>query len=155
GSTNEKLIETRLLVRTQSEWKPLSYIWNERQSEAVLELVPDPVKIRFTSASGQRHDFTYMIPNANECHECHDNNKILLPIGPKARNLTKPFSYADATENQLDRWARAGYLSGMPASADARPRAAKWDDAASGSLDERARAYLDNNCAHCHQPGGQ
>ncbi|MEK7833193.1 MAG: c-type cytochrome, partial [Acidobacteriota bacterium] len=29
-----------------------------------------------------------------------------------------------------------------------------WDNAASGNLEARAKAYLDNNCAHCHQPGG-
>lgn len=150
----ERLIETRLLVHTKSEWKPLSYIWNDAQSDATLELVPDPVRIKFTSASGKRHEFTYVLPNANECHECHDNDKTLQPIGPKARNLNKDFTYADGTENQLERWARAGYLQGLP-SAALRPRAAKWDDPGSGTLDARARAYLDNNCAHCHQPGGQ
>jgi uncharacterized repeat protein (TIGR03806 family) len=154
GSASEKLIETRLLVHTQSEWKPLTYIWNEAQTEAVLEVVPDPVKIKFTSASGKRRDFTYVIPNANECHECHDNQKILLPIGPKARNLNKDYAYSEGAENQLDHWARVGYLQGLPAPS-ARPRAAKWDDPGSGSLDARARVYLDNNCAHCHQPGGQ
>jgi hypothetical protein len=45
-----------------------------------------------------------------------------------------------------------GYLQGSP-SPQAAPRAAKWDAPQSGTLDERARAYLDNNCAHCHQPG--
>ena len=29
-----------------------------------------------------------------------------------------------------------------------------WSDKTAGTLDERARAYLDVNCAHCHQPGG-
>ena len=154
GRASERMIETRLLVHTKSEWKPLSYIWNDAQTEAVLETVPDPVKIKFTSPSGKRHDFTYIIPNANECHECHDNQKVLLPIGPKARNLNKAYAYAEGTENQLEHWARIGYLTGLPSSA-ARPRAAKWDDPASGSLDDRARAYLDSNCAHCHQPGGQ
>lgn len=154
GQANETLVETRLLVRTRTQWMPLSYIWNEAQTDATLELVPDPVKVKWTSSSGKAHDFTYVIPNANECHECHDNNKTLLPIGPKARNLNKDYAYADGIENQLDRWAHAGYLSGLPAE-NARPRAAKWDDPHTGSLDDRARAYLDNNCAHCHQPGGQ
>jgi len=154
GRAAERLIETRLLVRTKSEWKPLSYIWNDAQTEAALETVPDPVKIKFTSESGKLRDFIYVVPNANECHECHDNQKVLLPIGPKARNLNKDFTYASGSENQLEHWARLGYLSGLPASAS-RPREAKWDDPASGTLDARARAYLESNCAHCHQPGGQ
>jgi uncharacterized repeat protein (TIGR03806 family) len=154
GRATERLVETRLLVHTKSEWKPLSYIWNDAQTEARLETVPDPVRIKFTSASGKRREFTYVIPNANECHQCHDNQKVLVPIGPKAGNLNKDFAYSTGAENQLDRWARIGYLSGLPASAT-RVRTARWDDPQTGALDARARAYLDSNCAHCHQPGGQ
>lgn len=149
----ERLIETRLLVRTKSRWVPLPYIWNASQSEATLQLVPNPVPIRYIDAAGRAHDFTYQIPNTNECRECHDNNKSLQPIGPKARNLNKDFAYSDGAANQLTHWTAVGYLRGAPAPAAA-PRAAKWSEPATGSLDERARAYLDNNCAHCHQPGG-
>ncbi len=35
-----------------------------------------------------------------------------------------------------------------------RRRVAVWDDPHSGSLDERARAWLEINCAHCHNPIG-
>lgn len=154
GQGSEKLIETRLLVRAKSGWVGLPYIWNEQQDEATLQIVPDPVAVKYTDRSGQRHAFAYVIPNANECHECHDNNKVMLPIGPKARNLNKFYKYGEGDENQLSHWARMGYLQGAPR-AVSRPTVARWDDASSGTVEERARAYLDNNCAHCHQPGGQ
>lgn len=149
----EHLVETRLLVHARGGWVALPYIWNADQTEAVLRLVPDPVAIRFRDTNGQLHDFIYQIPNANECRECHDNNKQLLPIGPKARNLNKVFSYADGDENQLARWTKAGYLAGAP-SPNTAPHVAQWNNPSTGTLDERATAYLDNNCAHCHQPGG-
>jgi uncharacterized repeat protein (TIGR03806 family) len=149
----ERLVETRLLVRTKNGWVALPYIWNDDQTDATLRLVPDPVPIHYKDAAGRAHDFTYQIPNANECRQCHENNKQLLPIGPKARNLNKDYSYSNGKENQLARWTAAGYLSGAPAPAAA-PRVAQWNEPSSGSLAERAAAYLDNNCAHCHQPGG-
>ena len=149
----ERLIETRLLVHTAGGWVPLPYIWNKEEDEAFLRVVPDPVEVHWTDAGGRRRDFTYQIPNTNECHECHDNNKALLPIGPKARNLNKSFAYADGAENQIAHWTRIGYLRGAPA-AGGIPRVPRWDDPADGSLGDRAKAYLDNNCAHCHQPGG-
>ena len=149
----ERFIETRLLVHTKSGWVGLPYIWNADQTEAHLDVAPDPAPIRYTDSSGKKHDFTYFIPNANECKQCHDNNHAMQPIGPKARNLNKNFTYADGTSNQLAYWAKAGYLQGAPA-ADQAPKAAVWSDPKSGPLDARARAYLDNNCAHCHQPGG-
>jgi len=153
GSGPQRLIETRLLVHAKTGWVSLPYIWDEAQREATLQLVPDPVAIKFTDASGKVHDFSYVIPNANECHECHENQKVLLPIGPKARNLNKEYAYESGIENQLEHWARVGYLRGLP-EAGARPRVAQWTDP-KASVSERARAYLDNNCAHCHQPGGQ
>jgi uncharacterized repeat protein (TIGR03806 family) len=149
----EKLVETRLLVKTKSGWTPLPYVWNEDQSEATLQYVPDPVEVKWTNASGHHYDFSYHIPNTNECRQCHDNSRELKPIGLKARNLNKNYPYADGTMNQIAYWTRVGYLRDTP-QLDSVPRVAKWDDAATGSVVDRARAYLDNNCAHCHQPGG-
>lgn len=148
----ERLIETRLLVHGKSGWIGLPYVWNQSQTEAKLDLVADPVPISYSDSSGQRHAFTYFIPNANECKQCHENARVMLPIGPKARNLNKDYVYTDGTANQLAKWTQVGYLQGAPLPQGA-PKAAKWDQPQSGTLDERARAYLDNNCAHCHQPG--
>jgi uncharacterized repeat protein (TIGR03806 family) len=148
----EKLIETRLLVHTKGGWIGLPYVWNENQSEAKLDLVPDPVSVRYRDSSGQKHAFTYFIPNANECRQCHENERVMLPLGPKARNLNKDYVYPDGTANQLVRWTQAGYLQGTPSPQEA-PREAQWDAPRSGTIEERARAYLDSNCAHCHQPG--
>ncbi len=149
----EKLIETRLLVRGKSGWVALPYVWNEGQTEARLEVAASPVQVAFTDPTGRKHNISYSIPNSNECAQCHERAKTLLPIGPKARNLNKDFVYTDGAANQLAYWAKIGYLRGAPSPEQA-PKVPVWDDPKSGSLDARARAYLDNNCAHCHQPGG-
>jgi uncharacterized repeat protein (TIGR03806 family) len=149
----EKLIETRLLVRATDGWKALPYIWNEAQTDATLELAASPALISFTDAAGKKREFSYGIPNVNECAHCHDRNKTLLPIGLKARNLNRAYDYADGKANQLAHLTKIGYLQGAPAPEQA-PRVPVWNDPTTGSLEARARAYLDNNCAHCHQDGG-
>jgi len=141
SGSSEKLVETRLLVHTDTGWAALPYIWNSSQTEATLQLVPDPVPVKFSDPNGT-HDFTYQIPNVNECKECHDNNRTLLPIGPKARNLGK---------EQVARWTEVGYLKNASKEFS---EVAVWNKPETGSVEERASAYLDNNCAHCHQPGG-
>jgi uncharacterized repeat protein (TIGR03806 family) len=152
NKNEDRLIETRLLVHGKAGWVGLPYVWNESQTEARLDLVPDPVSISYADGAGKQHDFTYFIPNANECKQCHENARVMLPIGPKARNLNRDYAYADGVANQLRRWTSMGYLQGAP-SPQAAPKSARWDAPESGTLEDRARAYLDNNCAHCHQPG--
>ncbi len=153
GEGKEKLIETRLLVHSKEGWKALPYVWNEAQTEATLEIAANPVQISFTDPKGQKHDFSYGIPNANECTHCHENNKIVTPIGPKARNLNRDFDYADGKANQLAYLTKIGYLQNAPAPEQA-PKVPVWNDPSTGSLETRARAYLDNNCAHCHRSSG-
>jgi len=85
----ERLIETRLLVHARSGWVPLPYVWNAQQTEATLRIAADPVNVRFIDATGRERSFAYHIPNTNECRQCHENAKVMLPIGPKARNLNK------------------------------------------------------------------
>ncbi|NNE49231.1 MAG: hypothetical protein HKN38_03400 [Altererythrobacter sp.] len=150
-----RLIETRLLVRREAGWEALPYVWNEDQTDAVLKRTGDAQQLTLTSADGAREDFTYIVPNANQCAGCHATNattREIMPIGPKARHLNRDFAYADGMANQLNEWSELGLLSGAPEVADA-PRNAVWSDT-SASIDDRARAYLDINCAHCHNRVG-
>lgn len=149
----ERLIETRLLVRGKERWFALPYVWNAEQNDATLELAANPIEISFKDNQGGSHKIRYSIPNANECSQCHDRSKVLMPIGPKARNLNRDFNYPEGTANQLYYWAKAGYLTDAP-SVEQSPKVPVWNDPKTGDLASRARAYLDNNCAHCHNPEG-
>jgi uncharacterized repeat protein (TIGR03806 family) len=150
-----RLIETRLLVRRESGWVAMPYVWNEAQTEATLKRTGDLISLELVDASGKREEASYQVPDQNQCGGCHmtDNrSRQLSPIGPKARHLNRDFDYRDGRGNQLAHLARIGYLTGAPAPAQA-PRDADWMDTNAG-LDARARAYLDVNCGHCHSPTG-
>jgi uncharacterized repeat protein (TIGR03806 family) len=152
---NVRMIETRLLVRRAQGWVALAYVWNADQTEAELTRTGDSVPLRLVADDGSREDFTYQVPDQNQCAGCHASNnttRLIQPLGPKARHLNRDYSYASGSENQLRHLARLGYLSGIP-EADL-PRNADWRDAARASLDDRARAYLDINCGHCHNAKG-
>jgi uncharacterized repeat protein (TIGR03806 family) len=150
-----RLIETRLLVRREAGWEALPYVWNEEQTEATLERTGDQQQLELVNDAGRHQRFAYVVPNENQCASCHVVNlkdKVFTPIGPKARHLNRDLHYAEGNENQLARWVKAGFLTGVPSHADWHelPRAADWRDE-KAPLAERARAYLDINCAHCHQ----
>jgi uncharacterized repeat protein (TIGR03806 family) len=149
-----RLVETRLLVRRADGWTALAYVWNADQTEADLQRTGDARTLALVDAKGHGQTFTYVVPNENQCASCHVTNLrrgVFTPLGPKARNLNRPLAYSDGTDNQIARWVRAGFLAGVPAGE--LPRAADWRDA-HAPLAERARSYLDVNCAHCHQSDG-
>jgi len=150
-----RLIETRLLVRRQDGWATLPYVWNKDQTDAVLSREGDEVALTLQRDDGKRDDFTYVVPNVNQCAGCHatDNStRVVVPIGLKARHLNRDYAYEGGVENQLQHLVKLGYLDGLPALASV-PRNADWQDQAQ-PLERRARAYLDINCGHCHNPKG-
>lgn len=153
-SLGERLIETRLLLRRASGWEAITYLWNAEQTEARRRAIGARVPVAFTQADGTPFEVTFVVPNTNQCKECHaEHNDVLGPLGPKARNLNKDYPYADGSANQLARWSEVGYLSGAPDPSVA-PASPAFDDPEAGTLEERARAYLDVNCGHCHNPTG-
>ena len=145
-------IETRLLIHRRSGWVALTYVWNEAQTEAVLKRAGKRLDVSFTDAHGQARQVDYHVPNQNQCKECHSLLGRIAPIGVKARNLNGVFAYPEGPENQLAHWTRTGLITGAPAP-DKAPRTAVWDST-SEPLEARARAYLDGNCGHCHNPKG-
>jgi len=143
-----RYLETRLLIRQRSGWVARTYVWNAAQTEAVLKRAGARLDVSLIDGQGRTRHVDYAVPNQNQCKECHQLDEGIVPIGPKARNLNGDFAYAEGRENQLAHWSRVGLLKGAPAPAQA-PRTARWDDPAE-PLEARARAYLDGNCAHCH-----
>ena len=148
------MIETRLLVKdpADSQWKVMNYLWNKEQTDAIKHLTGAKLPITLLDYHDNKISTVYVVPNTNDCKRCHINNNVLTPIGPKkARNLN--FVLAGQSENQLRQWAAMGILSGL---SDTTKVAVlpNWKDDKHFSIEERARAYLDMNCAHCHIAGG-
>lgn len=149
-----RLIETRLLVRRESGWVALPYVWNAEQTEATLARAGETIPLTLHKPDGSaKQDFAYMVPDENQCAGCHGTNNTtreLHPIGPKARHLNRESPWHPG-ENQLARMVALGRLEGLPK--DGVPHNARLDDA-TASVQDRARAYLDVNCGHCHSKVG-
>jgi uncharacterized repeat protein (TIGR03806 family) len=148
-----EIIETRILLRDAQGWKALPYIWNREQTEAYLDVAGETREVSYTDASGKNRRHRYEVPNMNQCKGCHNYREAMVPIGPSARQLNGMLDYGQGPENQLEHWASLGLIAALPAAAE-RPRGVRWDDPATGDLDDRARAWLDINCGHCHREGG-
>ena len=148
-----RLMETRLLVHMSNGWVGLPYVWNTEQSEATLDVAAEPLPMKWTNASGKTYQFDYIIPNVNQCRVCHNAADGAAPLGPTAQNLNRSYAYPSGSENQLVHWTRVGYLKGSPAPGVA-PRLPAWDNPSTGNIDQRVRAYMEVNCAHCHSEGG-
>ncbi|HYC55052.1 MAG TPA: parallel beta-helix domain-containing protein [Candidatus Binatia bacterium] len=125
----------------------------------------------------------YSIPHANQCGSCHINDDLEpgdAPIGPKVRLLNRPMSYGSGPENQLQHWKDLGLLAGapdltvngagiatnvlrtprfnVPGDAFLVPASeqGRLDQMSASEIDKemRARAWLETNCAHCHNRDG-
>ncbi len=147
------LLETRVLLHEVEGWVALPYIWNDEQTDAYLSLAGDLKEVSWVNKRGKKQKIDYLIPNKNQCKGCHIRGKEMKPIGPAARHLNKMFSYGKLEQNQLLYWQEQGILSKLPQNLSEIPRNALWEDT-NESIDRRARAWLDINCGHCHNPAG-
>ena len=151
----ERLVETRLLVKGEEDWDSYHYIWNEEMTDARLALAGGKMPVSWKHYDGSTRAIDVFVPNRNQCSMCHTANGKFTPLGPmKARHLNRKFVYETGEANQLSHWSELGFLKGAPTDPNKIPRTPVWNDPATGTLNERARAYLDMNCASCHQPGG-
>lgn len=158
-----RIVETRLLIHEENGWKAYEYVWNDEQTDAFLEVAGDVKEVSYVYLDGKKKKHKYSIPNLNQCKGCHNRNEKMSPIGPSARQLNGDFidnfntdrvlNPIGVHDNQLLSWQKMGILTGLPDIASV-PKAPVWNDSKTGSLDERARIWLDINCAHCHRPEG-
>ncbi|MEM6296716.1 MAG: hypothetical protein AAGA54_35950 [Myxococcota bacterium] len=149
-SASRRILETRLLVKNAGQWNAATYLWNEPQTDATLLLDGTSTAVSWLDESGKSRTTDYVVPHERECVTCHQSDGDAVFIGPTLRNLNRSVERDGSELNQLDHLQAQGILADVEAaSAPSVPN----DKDASLSLTDRARAYLDINCAHCHSPG--
>ncbi|NND94787.1 MAG: hypothetical protein HKN45_07950 [Flavobacteriales bacterium] len=149
-----RIMETRLLIRKETQWIFAEYIWNDEQNEAYLDTQGDFYPIEFIDDNGITRSVNYRLPSMDggECLFCHKKDGLPIPIGPKPQNLNKDWNYEDGIMNQLEKWNEVGYLSSNTPASSEIETVVEWEDD-SFPLEERVRSYIDINCGHCHAEG--
>ena len=152
---NRDLVETRLLVKRAGKWEAFTYVWDKDDADADLNIVGDIREVSWKDEKRQFRKIDYVVPNKNQCKSCHNTAGTLQPIGPKVRNLYTEVEYPDGNlAPQLAYWRSQGLLSASDAEQSSIDPIADWSHADKYSLEDRALAYLDVNCGHCHNPEG-
>jgi hypothetical protein len=135
-----QLIETRVLVHREDGWQGLPYVWNSDQSEAMLEITGSSFELSLygkgqpsdsTLSMQEALEFTYAVPDFNQCQGCHIENlttEKMNPIGLKPRHINRGYTHLESVDNQITDLVERGLLAESVA--------------------------LDINCGHCHNPNG-
>jgi uncharacterized repeat protein (TIGR03806 family) len=141
-SLGERLLETRLLVLEPGGWEAQVYLWNAEQTEAAREVAGGVIPSSFIDAAGTARTNDYIVPNTNECQDCHGEKPAQKPLGTSSRQLDR--------DGQIERFASLGWFATAPPA----ERDALVDPFGDAPEVERVRSYLDSNCGHCHTEGG-
>ena len=145
---SQRPVETRFMVRHDGSWEYATYEWNDEGTEAAL--LDARKTVEYTVQGGS---LEYLFPEYEDCVTCHAG-PIDDVLGPKTSQLNRDRDYGLVVANQLAAMAEIDLFALGPEEeldpAEA-PRMAN-PKAGEGRLEERARAYLDANCAHCHRP---
>jgi uncharacterized repeat protein (TIGR03806 family) len=149
-SIEGKHIETRLLMRRSSSaltgWKGFSYEWNDAQTDATL--LPDNEMGKEKPVGSGSQVWHY--PSRSQCLDCHTRYGG-RSLGPSTQQLNSDFAYADGTMNQLEKLKALGLFDAPPKKLEGYPDPFGTD----ATLEQRARSYIQTNCAICHRPGGE
>ncbi len=154
AASGARRLETQILHFDRDTWRSYSYIWNDEQTDAVLA-GPEGADRTFTiadpdSPGGQRKQ-TYHFASRTECILCHTTRAGSIH-GFKPEQLNKKVqNYGDVAANQLQTLDHIGLFE-QPAPENPATMPDPYDRQA--DLQQRARAYLHVNCAHCHRRGG-
>jgi uncharacterized repeat protein (TIGR03806 family) len=151
-SLGERLLETRLLVFTGGKVVPHTYVWDAQQREAKRKVAGATLESEWIDSEGERKQNDYRVPNTNQCYDCHGKPEVADALGLRTRQLDRDLDYGEGPKNQLDHMEALGLFDRTPEPHGERERLV--DPFGDADLTLRARAYLDSNCAQCHQRGG-
>lgn len=150
--TSKVRVETRFLVKTQTGAYGLSYRWNNAGTEATL-VPPEGENVYYNiRIDGVSTPKTWTIPSRSACMECHTPSGGFA-LSFNTRQLNRIYNSFGSNENIISALHSQGYLDVNPGSPASLPKHFAVNDS-NATLQQKARSYLDVNCAYCHQEGG-
>ena len=150
-SKGKKIIETRLEIKEKNTWNIATYVWNDEQTDAFLNMDGKKVSVNWINSDGNNQKIKYEVPSSNQCVLCHQSNSEVGPIGPTLKNLNLLVKRNGLNINQLSHLQSTGFLTDF--SVENIGSITNYEDP-NNTLDERFKSYLFINCAHCHNPKG-
>ena len=132
-------VETRIIDIVDGKPTFRTYVWRADQSDADLRTRGAEIDLEWDEGF-----VLWKVTPTGKCKQCHEHEAQPL-LGMTTEQLN--------VDDQIQRWSRAGLLSGMPGNTADLPRLLDPTDNAL-PLEKRARSYLAANCSPCHQPGG-
>jgi uncharacterized repeat protein (TIGR03806 family) len=146
-----QLIETRLFMRHSDtgNWGGYTYQWNASQTAATL------VKGGLVTHIGSPVNQDWIYPSEAQCLQCHTNGAG-RSLGLETAQLNSDLTYPTTgrTANQLTTLNAIGMFATPLAQPPSALPVYQNPYGSSGTVPERARAYLHTNCAQCHRPSG-
>jgi len=149
---SRRRLETQILHYDVDTWRGYTFAWNDEQTDATLvptDGLDRSFKVIDPDAPGGQRVQAWRFPSRNACIICHTTRGGSI-YGFKPAQLDKDHDYGGVIENQL----RALEQYGLFAEPVEKTRKLPNPHDPSVDLEDRARAYLHVNCAHCHQRGG-
>ncbi len=154
ASASRVRVETRVLLKQQSEWAGYTYRWNDKQTDA--ELVPregTETELNVTTTDGHLQKQKWRFPSRTDCLTCHSRAANFV-LGITEAQLNRPHDYPVGAFPQLEMLDHLGlFAAELPKPESERPKLADPYDTAL-DVEARARAYLHVNCAVCHMAAG-
>jgi uncharacterized repeat protein (TIGR03806 family) len=144
---NTQLVETRLFMRhPDGGWAGYTYRWNVGQTDATR------VQGGATVTWGTQ---PWIYPSETECMQCH-TAAAGFSLSLETGQLNGDFLYTQSgrTANQIATLRHIGVLPSTTPDPGLLTRFPVPLDQTSGSLTDRARAWLHTNCSSCHRPSG-
>ncbi|MEM8884626.1 MAG: PQQ-dependent sugar dehydrogenase [Planctomycetota bacterium] len=135
-SFGDTRLETRVMIKRIDGWDGASYRWNEAQNAAV--------RVDEAATAGYEVDGELRLwdfPAPADCFRCHTAAAGTV-LGARPAQMRIDYAALEAAHMVTPGWSVV----------EAQPTLVPIDAAA--PLADRARSYLDAQCAHCHRPGG-
>jgi len=150
--SSARRLETRVFVHQRTGWAGYTYRWNAQQTDADLLATGLSEVFTVRDRSGNNRQQTWSYPSRSDCLQCHTQAANWV-LGLRTLQVNRAADAGGQLVEQLDNWNAMRLFDQVLQGAAAYPRLVDPRDLGQ-PLRERARSYLDANCANCHRPGG-